>query len=251
MRLDVTIKLKELRDAIAACRPFVSKDENYPRIFGVLFEGRETGRGRVLNVVSTNGHVLSKASLKGQNVPVGSWIVPASDLAKMPKTKGDVTLEFNVSENGTSQFTCISGASWSMAIENIDEDYADYEPVIPKRYENHVKVDAAKLSESLKRLLPMTTERRRGGTFDITSESLTVSVPASDVGEAETEISANLVGQPGRIGLDLKHVLSAIKALHAKGDIVLSYKDALSAITITRPDKGGTETLIVIAPMRI
>ncbi|MCA9521791.1 MAG: DNA polymerase III subunit beta [Myxococcales bacterium] len=239
----VTFDAQSLLEMIERTHFSMSSDETRMNLNGVFFEiGNQSAR-----MVSTDGHRLSKAEVA---LPLATELQATGILHK----KGVYELRRLLAGEGECQVGFKDGSVYlkvdtsTMIVRQIDDDFPDYQKVIPADNEVTVEVSRGHLFDALKRMSLVTSNKTWGVKVELKPDLLVVASSQPDLGEGREELPVAYVGRELVIGYNLKYLLDVLGAL--KGETVnLSTNDEYSAMVITSNDEPGT--LFVIMPMRI
>lgn len=246
-----------LGDLIGKTSFSMSTDETRPHLSGALFEGE----GKLMRMVTTDGHRLSKAERKldagamlnfDMLLPhkgVGELRRLIDDLVGGDRGKGENKPVVSVAvAAGNAFFKCDSVL---LSAKLVEAKFPPYGQVIPGGFERRVIVGRAALVEALRRIALVASDRAGGVRLKLAPGKLGVSSENPDVGEGSEEIDVDYAGNELNIGFNARYLLDALSAL-GEDDIAIELSGELDPGVI-RPvgDNVQTDFVGVIMPMRI
>jgi len=236
----------------------MSTDDTRPYLAGALFEGD----GKIVRMVTTDGHRLSKAESKLGSVGKGlvsfSMLVPNKGVMELrrliddiksekEKGKGDNGATIEIATSGGSAFFRREGLQLSVKLS--DEQFPPYAKVIPQTQGRRVIVPRFRLVEALKRISLVANDRSGGVRLQLEPGLLRITSENPDVGEGSEELEVDYAGEPLVIGFNAKYLLDVLAAL-TEDSIALEVNGELDPGVI-KPASDQTDFIGVIMPMRI
>ena len=249
------LEAEELGKLISHTHYSMSADETRPHLACALFEGD----GKSVRMVTTDGHRLSKAEYKlaeGRKALSFSMLVPSKGIAELrrlvdeaksdrAKTE-DTPTAIDVATAGGSAFFRRDDAVLSVKL--VDEQFPPYNKVIPSSPSRKVGVSRALLTEALRRIALVASDKSGSVRFAAEPGVLRITSENPEVGEGAEEIDVDFAGEPIEIGFNAKYVLDVLQAL-TEDDVRLELGGQLDP-GVVRP-VGPTDFVGVIMPMRI
>jgi DNA polymerase-3 subunit beta len=234
----------------------MSTDETRPHLAGALFEGD----GKILRMVTTDGHRLCKAERKledGGSMLNFSMLVPHKGIvelkrviedAKADRAKGDESkVSIEVANASGNAFFRREGIQLSVKLA--DEQFPPYSKVIPQSHTRRVVASRAKLVEGLRRISLVANDKSGGVRLQLEEGSLRITSENPDVGEGSEELEVDYAGDPLTIGFNAKYLLEVLSALQ-EDEVALELSGELDP-GVVRPVEDGDAFTGVIMPMRI
>jgi len=241
-----------LGELIARTQYSMSTDDTRPHLAGALFEGD----GKVVRMVTTDGHRLSKAEHRIADGMLNfAMLVPNKGIAelkrviedaKADKKSDDGAVTIGVASAGGNAFFRREGVQLSVKLA--DEQFPPYAKVIPAQQDRRVVVSRAALAEALRRISLVASDKSGGVRLGVEPGVLKITSENPDVGEGSEELDVDFAGDPVTIGFNAKYVLDVLGALSAD-DVALELSGELDPGVI-KPVNGG-DFVGVIMPMRI
>lgn len=250
------IDVDALHELIALTSYSMSTDDTRPHLAGTLFEGD----GKLLRMVTTDGHRLSKAERK---MPEGSglynfrMLVPHKGIAELKRLLDDLRSARNKGEDGPLliQIGNHSGNAFfrrdglQLSVKLADEQFPPYEKVIPARHTRRVVVLRTAFVEALRRIHLVSNDKSGGVLLRIEPGLLRVQSQNSDVGEGLEELDVDYAGEPLSIGFNARYLLDSLSAIVAD-EIAIELSGELDP-GMVKPVGDGVDFVGVIMPMRI
>jgi len=187
----------------------MSQEEARMNLNGVHFDIRKDDDEQLFfSCVATDGHRLAKVEHIFQNlgVSVGSQgvIVHRKGITEVKKIldteTGDVFIGF-----GSGEVVFRAGNA-ALFVREIDEEYPDYESVIPDSSERKFVVDVPELLEGMRRVLPMADPNVLTVKMEVRPEQLVLSSANAQTGFGETSFYADYEGETFVVGFNQRYV---------------------------------------------
>lgn len=245
-----------LGDLITKTQYSMSTDDTRPHLAGALFEGE----GKVVRMVTTDGHRLSKIDHRlddGSPMLSFSMLVPNKGIAELKRliedakadaksTKEEGRPQISVATAGGSAFFKREGIVLSVKLA--DEQFPPYARVIPQQQEKRVVVSRIGLVEALKRMSLVSSDTSGGVRFMVSAGSLRIVSENPDVGEGSEELDVDYAGEAITIGFNAKYILEVLGSL-TDDEVALELAGELDPGVI----KPASDTMFVgvVMPMRI
>jgi DNA polymerase-3 subunit beta len=247
---------EDLGRLIALTQYSMSSDETRPHLSGALIEGD----AKLVRMVTTDGHRLSKAEYKqqgGGRMLNFEMLVPSkgvSELRRMideargekPQKGEEKPVTLHVAKAGGSAF--FRHDDVLLSVKLADEQFPPYGKVIPKQQSRRVVVHRVMLVETLKRLSLVANDKSGAVRFDVKPGTVRITSENPEVGEGSEELDVDFAGEPVEIGFNVRYLLDALGAL-TEDDVALELGGQLDPGVI-KP-VGPTDFIGVIMPMRI
>jgi DNA polymerase-3 subunit beta len=233
-----------LREMIAKTIFSVSLDETRQHLSGVLFESD----GAVGRMVSTDGHRLSKV---GKALPGG----PKLATGVLIPRKGVLELRRAIEtreapcEIGIHQGNFVLKADdVTICVKLVDGQFPPYDQVIPKDNDRAVIVSRAALSDALKRVALMSSDKTWGVRFGLEKGKLRVESDNPDLGAAKEEIDVPYKGPTLQIGFNARYFIDLLSEIETS-EVRLELSGELDPGVVRPAD--GSDYVGVVMPMRL
>ena len=224
----------------------VSTDETRYSLNGVFIE---QGDGGKVKMVATDGHRLAfEEKVVG---PLGlskGVILPRkglSELKKLLESGVDGVVSLGFKEN----MGLVTKDKVELFMRLIDGDFPDYTKVIPQGNPYIAKLDHDELSQALRRVSILSSERYKGVRMDFSDGKVSISANNPDLGEAVEDIDAEYKGKVISVGFNARYLMDVLAVLGGEGEIDIELKDELSPSVIRKNGVDGY--LYVLMPMRL
>lgn len=251
-----SVEADVLGDLITKTQYSMSTDDTRPHLAGALFEGE----GKVVRMVTTDGHRLSKIDHKlDESSPMlaFSMLVPNKGIVELKRLIDDAKADAKANKDeGRPQIAvATSGGSAFFKREGIvlsvklaDEQFPPYSRVIPQQQEKRVVMARAALVEALKRMSLVSSDTSGGVRFMVSPGSLRIVSENPDIGEGSEELDVDYAGEAITIGFNAKYILEVLGSL-TDDEVALELSGELDP-GVLRP-ASDTQFVGVVMPMRI
>jgi DNA polymerase-3 subunit beta len=244
-----------LSELISLTQYSMSHDDTRPHLAGTLFEGD----GKVVRMVTTDGHRLSKAEHKpsGKGPMMNfSMLVPHKGISelkrllddvKAPKGKGEEAASIGIATAGGNAF--FLREDLCLSVKLADENFPPYNKVIPSKQSRTIIAARGPLVEALRRISLVANDKSGGVQLIIEPGVLRLQSQNPEVGEGSEEVDVDYAGESLRIGFNARYLLDALSALpHDEIAIELSGERDPGVL---KPVGNNSDFIGVIMPMRI
>ena len=242
----ITFNSKKMTELIDYTISSTSSDDLKPSLQGVLFDINEAKA----TLVSTDGHKLSKIEHNQNNAVLKKIIIPTKFLKLLQSFLiNGSEIDLVVGENHVQAFF----ETVKISTRLINDQYPDYEKVIPKDNDNKVTVNTKELTNSLKRVSVFSNKKTKQAVLNIKNN--TIEITAEDIetaASAKERISCNQEGSSKEVtiafnGDYLKEILDKTKT----EETTLLIKDSLSATLILPKGEEDKNKISLLMPIRL
>jgi len=256
LKVKSKIEAKQFLEMINRTTYAVSQDETRFNLSGVCFELAQEDSGkqpRSLRMVATDGHRLAMVTrpVKGLELQKGA-LVPRKGLVEVKKLLDGEESEVGVQfEEGFMVVEIGAGRpnTAKLSMRLIDGEFPDYRQVLPKDQGTIAQINSAALSNALRRVSLMVTDKTKGVRMDFVPGALKISSSSPELGDASEELEVNYAGDPVSVGFNARYVLDICASLAEEVNINLELHGALG------PGKffaqGDESYVSVVMPMRL
>jgi DNA polymerase-3 subunit beta len=187
---------------------------------------------------------LSKGSGKSSD----HAIVPRKGLAEVRKLlEAEVSGEVGIDIN--EGFLVVESGTTKLVVRLIDGEYPDYGAVIPKTTGTRATVLSSNLTQALKRVALVVSDRNKGVRFDLNDSALRISSSSPELGEASEELEIDYKGAPLKVGFNARYLLDVLSTVGEPQSFVMEFFGE------TGPGKFFSETdesgLAIVMPLRL
>jgi len=234
----------------------MSADDTRPHLAGALFEGD----GKLVRMVTTDGHRLSKAETR---LPDGSpmlnftMLVPNKGIAELKRLIEDAKTDAKGEEGAATIGIATTGgnaffrrADVQLSVKLADEQFPPYAKVIPQKQDRRVVTPRARLVEALRRISLVASDKSGGVRFHLEPGIMKITSENPDVGEGSEEIEVDYAGEPLSIGFNARYLLDVLGAVTAD-EVALELSGELDPGVVKPAGEAQVDFVGVIMPMRI
>lgn len=223
-----------------------SGDEFRPAMTGVLFQFRP----EEIRAVATDGFRLVRVidrEMTGAGDPLDIIVPPkALNLASRAFSADEITLEAN-----QTHVRFADGAT-TVTARLIDENYPNYETVIPQQNDKRMVIRREDLLNTVKRVSLYSNSQTRQVRLRIAGEGLRVQAEDMDTGgEAYEQVPCDYANEELEIGFNSQYVRDALDRIDAE-DVAFDFSTPLRPSLITphgKPD--AQDVLMLLMPIRL
>ncbi len=250
----VSIDASMLGELISLTQYSMSSDDTRPHLAGTLFEWD----GKLVRMVTTDGHRLSKAERK---LPEGAhnlqMLVPYKGVTELKRVIEDAKASRKKSDEGplTVEITTAGGNAFfrrddiMLSVKLAEEQFPPYDRVIPKKQTKKIVAARSGLIEALRRIGIVANDKSGGVQVHVEAGQIRIQSQNPDVGEGVEELDVDYAGDSISIGFNARYLLDALTAL-THDEVCLELGGEFEPGVI-RPVGDGADFVGVIMPMRI
>jgi DNA polymerase-3 subunit beta len=201
-----------------------------------------------MELVSTDGHRLAYTSLALEGLKMDGEIkaiVSKKTLNELRKFE-DETVEFDLDDNNL--FFRVRNRTLISRI--IEGKFPNYEAVIPKGNPNNLEISRVKITDAIRRVSLLSTERSRGIRFNIEQDLIKLYSSNPEIGEARDKVIVEYKGSELEIGFNSQYLLDFMTAIKAE-KVRFELKDENSAVLLKPATDDDIKYLYVLMPMKI
>jgi len=231
----------------------VSTDETRPALNGALFQIRDGE----LRVVATDGHRLSKATVKPEGgipaPPKGDVIVPLKALTQVQRLLAQASgpVKVGISKNH-ARFVL---GDTTLTTKLIEGPFPNYEQVLPKQNNKHLRVKREDLAQALERVSVFSDNLTRQVKLSLRPNRLTLVVQTPDQGDATEELDAVYGSDDLDIGYNAAYLLDILRTIDSEEvDVRLNTPVTAGLVAPAPTDKGASakeDLLCLVMPLRL
>ncbi|MFQ6038080.1 MAG: DNA polymerase III subunit beta [Candidatus Aminicenantales bacterium] len=205
-------------------------------------------RDKEMELVSTDGHRLAytRFSLEGQNVDGEIRAIVSKKSLNELRRFEDETLEFDLDENNL--FFRVRNRTLISRI--IEGKFPNYEAVIPKENPNILEISREKITDAIRRVSLLSSERSKGIKFLVAGNELKLYSSNPEIGEARDRLDVDYKGDELEIGFNSQYLLDFLTSLKTE-HVVFEINDENSAVLIRPATDDDIRYLYVLMPMKI
>lgn len=239
----MTFDAAALKEMVDKTLYSASTDETRYNLNGVFLEQHDA----LMSMVSTDGHRLSRI-VRSLGVETGlkeGVILPRKGLGELRRMlEGGGSVQFGIK----GSHAVARRESVTVVMRLIDGTFPDYNQVIPKETERRVALRRDELSEALRRISLVSSDKSHSVRVDLTSGLLKISSQNPDLGEGLEEIPIDYDAGNISIGFNARYLIDALNAI-TTDQVTLELNDDLSPGLLR--GVGDEDYMCVVMPMRI
>lgn len=243
-----TISRAGMREMVAKTQFAITGEDTRFFLNGALFVLKPDS----MSLVATDGHRLALVSVERKGAAGDAdeikAILPKKTLGELARllAEGDEDIRYERGENHL--FFRVGGRL--LISRMIDGQFPAYERVIPKGNDKHLEFERDRLSNAVKRVALLSSERSRAVKFQISTGKVDVTSSSPELGEAHETLLVDYSGEPMQISFNAQYILDFLTAVPT--DVVaLDLKDEVSQAVMHPVGAEGYEYTYVIMPMRV
>lgn len=228
----------------------VSYDETRFNLNGVCFELVGKGKsGKSLRMVATDGHRLALSTRPCNGLDFeGSVIVPRKGLGELRKViddKAEKEIGIGIAEG----FFILDTGDTKVSMRLIEGQFPDYQQVIPKDKGVKVHVPVEELSQALRRVALVVSDKSKAVRFDLSDGQLKLSSSSPELGEVKEELESDYKGAPLSIGFNARYLLDVINSFGTQEGFCMNLHGELGPGAFT--SEKDESCLAIVMPMRL
>ena len=194
-----------------------------------------------IELVSTDGHRLSYTSRKVDGLKVDKDI----SVIELRKFEDD-TVEFDLDDNNL--FFRVKNRTLISRV--IESKFPNYQAVIPKDNPNLLHISREELSNAIRRVSLLSTERSKGIKFYLEKNKMRLFSSNPEIGEARDRLDVDYKGNDLEIGFNSQYLLDFLLTVTAE-KVLFEIKDENSAVLLKPEKEEDIKNLYVLMPMKI
>ncbi len=224
----------------------VSTDELRPAMTGLLLQFKENE----LCTVATDGHRLVRVIYTNikQSKPHKDIIIPAKALILISKVLEEGTNKISVD----STHVKFSFKSFTLTSRLIEENYPNYESVIPLDNNKKLAIDRNALLSSIRRVSLYSSNTTHQIRLSMKKNELKISAEDVDFGgEAKEKIACKYGAEDLEIGFNATYLIDILSHIDSE-EVIFSFGSAVKAVIVSQAVKKEDEdVLMLVMPMRL
>jgi DNA polymerase-3 subunit beta len=218
-----------------------SSDDSRFNLNGVLFEQAED----TTRLVATDGHRLAMINQKVAVPFTSKVLVPKKGLQELKRLLESVKEEILIGFEKKNLF--VKTGQFMMTVRLIDGDYPDYRKVIPAGVVKTIKANRANLTQSLRKVAVLTSDRNRGINVQVNPGRMEVTATHPDLGTARDVIEVEYQGEDLFVIVNVGYLMESLAVIDTETVSIEYHKDG--APIVIRPDP-AKDYFNLVMPMR-
>ena len=203
-------------------------------------------------LVATDGHRLALVSAKreaqDEAADEARAILPKKTLWELSRllVEGEGEIRYECGENHL--FFDVDGRQLVSRV--IDAQFPAYDRVIPKQNDKVVEFERDRLTNAIRRVALLSSDRSRAVKFKFTEGAMDIVSSSPEVGEATESLAVEYSGDPLDVCFNAQYVLDFLNVAEADS-VRLEFKDEMSQAVMRPVGDSGFDYTYVIMPMRV
>jgi DNA polymerase-3 subunit beta len=240
----ITIPQKLLKEIISKIYYAALKDTTKRNLNGVYFKFE----GKIIEAVATDAHRLAyyKTEVKTGVKSKFDYIIPLKTINEIVKVLSDdetkeITLNFydKVIEFQMENMDIVSRI--------IDENYPNYNQVIPKEFNMEASVNKEEFAAAIRRASTITSDKSKIVIIKFEKNKLMIIAQAQDEGEAFEEIDIKYDSEPVEVSYNAAYIMDVLKVIESD-TIEIKLISSMNPGIIK--GKGNDDFLYIVMPIR-
>ena len=203
-------------------------------------------------LVATDGHRLALVSAgreaEDQAAEEVQAILPKKTLWELSRllVEGEGEVRYECGENHL--FFDVDGRQLVSRV--IDAQFPAYDRVIPKQNDKVVEFERDRLTNAIRRVALLSSDRSRAVKFKFTEGAMDIASSSPEVGEATESLAVEYAGDPLDVCFNAQYVLDFLNVAEVDS-VRLEFKDEMSQAVMRPVGDSGFDYTYVIMPMRV
>ena len=237
-----------VREMVARTQFAITGEDTRYFLNGALFILRR----EEMCLVATDGHRLALVSAKreaeDQEAEEVQAILPKKTLWELSRllVDGEGDVRYECGENHL--FFDVGGRQLVSRV--IDAQFPAYDRVIPKQNDKAVEFERDRLTNAIRRVSLLSSDRSRAVKFKFTEGTIDIVSSSPEVGEATETLAIEYAGDPLDVCFNAQYVLDFLGVAETES-VRLEFKDEMSQAVMRPVGNGGFDYTYVIMPMRV
>jgi DNA polymerase-3 subunit beta len=255
---ELELPAASLARLIGRTRFSISTDDTRANVNSALFEARTSSGGRLVRMVSTDGHRLTKAEeLDVSNGSDLTMLIPLKAIAELARLAEQamaagpntpVRITYGGNAHASPAFFQVGDTQ--LGVKLVDAVFPPYQQVIPAAPPRRVVAPRKQLAESLRAVSLATNDRSAAVKLTLTPGLLRITCESPESGNALDEVPVEYDGANLVIGFNARYFLDVLGALDDES-VALLLGGELDPATIRLASPTTSDVVAVIMPMRI
>ena len=242
---EFVIYSKKLLKLLNKCKFSVSNDETRHYLSGIYFHQTEVDDKNYLTAVATDSHRMSISKVRlEQKINFEPIILPKKTIFQLCSLLDSYDGEVKIS-NAKSKIKFELDNSILIS-KLIDGKFPNYIQVIPKNNQKKLEIDLKLFLDSVDRVASVSLDKKDGVKFNLTKDSLNLSVNNTNSGDGNETLSVNFEHDL-EISFNSRYLIDVASQLDGK-KIEILFNDTGSPALIKDPS--DFDSIYVVMPMK-
>ncbi|MDC3071817.1 DNA polymerase III subunit beta [Candidatus Pelagibacter sp.] len=240
-----SIKSKQLLKLLNKCKFSISNDETRHYLSGIYFHQTEVEDKNYLTAVATDSHRMSISKIRlSQKINFDPVILPKKTIFQLSSLLENYEGEVKIS-NIKSKIKFELNNSILIS-KLIDGKFPNYIQVIPKNNQKKLEVGLKIFLDSVDRVASVSLDKKDGVKFNLTKESLNLSVNNTNSGDGKETIAVNF-DHDLEISFNSRYLIDV--ASQIDGEKIEIYLNDTGSPALIK-DPGDFDSIYVVMPMK-
>jgi len=235
----IEFNAQELKDMLSKIVFACSEEGTRLELTGVLFDFNKNK----LILVATDGRRLAMTNYRFNSEIKGKFIIPQKAINALTKISKDETKLEMIITKEIIKFNC--GVT-ELTTRLIDAEFPNYIDIIPKTFENELKINTKDFYQAINRANVMATQDSIAITIKLEKNKITISKDTQGIGKEQEELKADYKGKEMTIGFNPKYLLDNLQVID-KEEIKIGINDKEKPVVI----KIDSKFIYLLLPMLI
>ncbi len=242
---EFSINSKNLLKLLNKCKFSISNDETRHYLSGIYFHQTEVEEKNYLTAAATDSHRMSISKIRlDQKISFDPIILPKKTIFQLVSLLDGYDGDVKIS-NLKSKIKFELNNSILIS-KLIDGKFPNYIQVIPKNNQKKLEIDLKLFLDSVDRVASVSLDKKDGVKFNLTKDSLNISVNNTNSGDGNETLSVNFEHDL-EISFNSRYLIDVASQLD--GDkIEIFFNDTGSPALIKDP--GDYDSIYVVMPMK-
>jgi DNA polymerase-3 subunit beta len=243
---EISIESDDLRRMINKTLFAVSTDELRPSMMGILFQIKKNE----LRTVSTDGHRLVRLIKKDFSSPKiqRDIIIPSKALNLVARSAEEVQNKIALNKS----HVMIKFGATTLISRLIDENYPNYESVIPTENDKELTVNKDALLSSVRRVALYSSTTTRQIRFTLGKNDMKISAEDVDFGGEATEtFPCTFSGDQMEIGFNAHYVVDVLSHIDSDDAVFRLSTPTRAGIVQPATQREHEDLLMLVMPVRL
>ena len=244
----VTLAGDAIREMVARTQFAITGEDTRYFLNGALF----ILRPEEMCLVATDGHRLALVSARREAQEEAAdevrAILPKKTLWELSRllVEGEGEVRYECGENHL--FFDVDGRQLVSRV--IDAQFPAYDRVIPKQNDKVVEFERDRLTNAIRRVALLSSDRSRAVKFKFTEGAVDIASSSPEVGEATESVAVEYSGDSLEVCFNAQYVMDFLNVAEADS-VRLEFKDEMSQAVMRPVGDSGFDYTYVIMPMRV
>jgi len=238
------VKTADLVDGVKKVSIAPANDETRPVLAGIFFQFT----GKMLTLASTDSYRLAEKKIElEEGTDDKKFIVPNRTMVEVLRLMTSDQNDY-ISLTFTENQIAFKIGETEVVSRLIEGVFPNYQQIIPSSSKIKVSANYSEFTSAVKMAALFAKNAANNISIETKDSKLIVSSIASQAGEAESNIAAEVVGGSVKVAFNARYVLDVLSVLSTDNIIIELNDEASAGLIRTEKDKGF---MYIVMPLRI